>query len=571
MGGMYSAVIGTIVVVCALIPSPAVAVVGEIDTENRFPFVVRLEIGFGENVYGCSGSVSRAGLISTAAHCVWDDDVGLPDWVRIYYSDADAREMVVGQRRIFVPPEYPAASAQWKRDSDNGSPDAGISFHKMTLHDIAFIVPDAQIEVVGFPHWATEALDAGAVTDSALRQTFGAYDDRRALVVGYGNFECDDYNEREDNCRSDGQRRFVEVPINSRVTVGSEVFSAPNIWCTGRSAAGTNPVQHGDSGGPAFIQAVDGRWLFVGYTSGGNASQSCASSIFNNLDTWREAAEYYHEVAHELPADPAYNWETAQMTYILREVLENWSSPSEQAIARLDTLYSPESVYFNGRLVDTQVLRDVKAQFYGEWPQRRFELQPWTIVVNGDEIAGDPTATISARVTWTLSNPDFGTHASGESEVEISTYYGFDMEIELASGGQPITLLSEKHLIKSGDFDAVSNLMTKGSYWTHNGSTMILEADGQSRRFLYDEPRSGLIEAGVDRGIVLFAGQRLGDRYRGTAYVFSSECGPIDYEVEGPVSADQLQVDLYGDAPQRNGDCEVVGYRNDHLVFSYRD
>ncbi len=103
--------------------------------------------------------------------------------------------------------------------------------------------------------------------------------------------------------------------------------------------------------------------------------------------------------------------------------------------------------------------------------------------------------------------------------------------------------------------------------WNHNGSTMKLVADGSNRRFFYDSPRAGIRAEGVTPGTLLFEGQRIGDTYSGTAYIFSRVCGRIAYQVSGEVSGDQRSVTMFGQAPRPSSNCQIVGYREDTLVF----
>lgn len=105
-----------------------------------------------------------------------------------------------------------------------------------------------------------------------------------------------------------------------------------------------------------------------------------------------------------------------------------------------------------------------------------------------------------------------------------------------------------------------------GSVWNHNGSEMRLLAEGSIRRFAYERPRRGLSVNPCD---VVFEGEKQGDNYAGTGYVFSKRCGPIGYPVSGPVLSDGARVTLYGQAPRRRNDCSVSGYRDDTLVFEY--
>ena len=91
-----------------------------------------------------------------------------------------------------------------------------------------------------------------------------------------------------------------------------------------------------------------------------------------------------------------------------------------------------------------------------------------------------------------------------------------------------------------------------------------------NRRFICESPRSGLLEVGVKSGTLLFFGTREGGSYSGTAYIFSTACGRAEYQVSGTVSDDQRQVVLYGKAPRKNERCEIIGYVDDTLVFTYQ-
>jgi hypothetical protein len=107
------------------------------------------------------------------------------------------------------------------------------------------------------------------------------------------------------------------------------------------------------------------------------------------------------------------------------------------------------------------------------------------------------------------------------------------------------------------------------SFWDHNGSRMGMVASGRDRMLYYAAPRLALVERGVTPGRLLFEGERVGNRYVGTARIFAATpCGEYTYRVEGPVSADQRTITMYGRAPRVNDRCEVTGYRDDTLVFS---
>lgn len=108
------------------------------------------------------------------------------------------------------------------------------------------------------------------------------------------------------------------------------------------------------------------------------------------------------------------------------------------------------------------------------------------------------------------------------------------------------------------------------SHWWHNGSLMELRSDGRQRAFYYVEPRAGVVRAGVNSGTQLFAGERTGDAYQGTAYIFRGSCGKWPYDVSGIVSADERRVTMTGQAPLVDANCVITGYRGDELVFELR-
>jgi hypothetical protein len=106
------------------------------------------------------------------------------------------------------------------------------------------------------------------------------------------------------------------------------------------------------------------------------------------------------------------------------------------------------------------------------------------------------------------------------------------------------------------------------TFWDHDGSVVYLVADGNKLDFYYQEPRSGMLQAGARPGSLLFSGRAIGMRYFGIAYIFSSHCGKYLYEVSGPILDDYHRVVLSGQAPQIGEDCRVRGYYSDQLEFT---
>jgi hypothetical protein len=80
-----------------------------------------------------------------------------------------------------------------------------------------------------------------------------------------------------------------------------------------------------------------------------------------------------------------------------------------------------------------------------------------------------------------------------------------------------------------------------------------------------------MIEAGAKSGDLLFSGKAVGLQYVGRAYIFAGRCGKFDYEVRGNILNNYRQVELQGQAPRVDGNCNIIGQVQDTLGFSLMD
>jgi hypothetical protein len=103
--------------------------------------------------------------------------------------------------------------------------------------------------------------------------------------------------------------------------------------------------------------------------------------------------------------------------------------------------------------------------------------------------------------------------------------------------------------------------------WDHNGSVMYLVANGSSREVYYQKPRAGMLDAGARSGSLLFRGEVNNGQYLGTAYIFNLHCGPIPFEVKGPVLNDDERIVLTGQAPRVGRNCRPSGSYTSNLEF----
>jgi hypothetical protein len=143
------------------------------------------------------------------------------------------------------------------------------------------------------------------------------------------------------------------------------------------------------------------------------------------------------------------------------------------------------------------------------------------------------------------------------------------VEITRVTSVQDLSLTRGRGFGTTGRQSDPGDRLQASSLWSHNGSLMGLMADGPSRRFVYERVREGMARVGVRPGTVLFEGQKDGNQYTGTAYIFPPNCPSVAYDVSGPVSPDDRQVTMFGQAPRVDSRCRIFGYRDDVLVFSY--
>jgi hypothetical protein len=68
-------------------------------------------------------------------------------------------------------------------------------------------------------------------------------------------------------------------------------------------------------------------------------------------------------------------------------------------------------------------------------------------------------------------------------------------------------------------------------------------------------PRSNLP---ATEGALLFEGERVGNSFIGTAYVFSTKCGPRGYAVRGFVTNNDQKIVMRGKAPLADANCVVA-------------
>lgn len=424
----------------------ASALVGIVDEDDQFPFVVRIETQWtdGSNNWSnwCSGVV-HGHLLSTAAHCIWDSKFGgFATRVEVPFVDVSGNQQRARSRRLYIPRAYIEADKQHSHDFEGA------------IHDIGYVVLDRDVLVKGYVHWGLELLDGipdgastcaepecedwtltGARKDAFLeniKRELGDVSKVKMRIIGFGNYTCSDFSQREQNCESDGRRRYVELPALSIVPDKPP----PWLWCTGQDEAGINPVQHGDSGGPVFVQALDGRWLYVGYTSRGDPTYACASSVFNDLNLFVRASGAYDGEIQGAPLVPSREDIDKWFEVMARQFFFEWlnveSAPNDVAVGNLDRLYGRTVEYF-GRSLNRDDVRKDKTAYYQRWPQRTFDPSDVTVFCDDPTTTfGQRTCSVSALLSWTVKSDQAA--RSGTSNVTLSLFMPSFFSRELTLG-----------------------------------------------------------------------------------------------------------------------------------------
>ncbi|MBX9847080.1 MAG: hypothetical protein K2Z80_35260 [Xanthobacteraceae bacterium] len=104
-------------------------------------------------------------------------------------------------------------------------------------------------------------------------------------------------------------------------------------------------------------------------------------------------------------------------------------------------------------------------------------------------------------------------------------------------------------------------------YWSFNGSTLNMVADGSLRKFFYVQPDPEAEAVGAQRGDLFLEGKVTDQRFVGTVYGFEGRCGRIPYRVDGTIRDNSRRLELQGQKPRVDGTCTVVGTVLDALTF----
>jgi hypothetical protein len=121
--------------------------------------------------------------------------------------------------------------------------------------------------------------------------------------------------------------------------------------------------------------------------------------------------------------------------------------------------------------------------------------------------------------------------------------------------------------LQAAQANAIGSRMPSG-YWSFNGSTLNMVAEGSLRKFFYAQLGPEAEAVGAQRGDLLLEGKVSDQRIVGTVYGHEGRCGRIPYRVDGTISDSNRRLELQGQKPRVDGSCTVVGTVLDALTFT---
>ena len=104
-------------------------------------------------------------------------------------------------------------------------------------------------------------------------------------------------------------------------------------------------------------------------------------------------------------------------------------------------------------------------------------------------------------------------------------------------------------------------------YWSVDGSTLKMAAEGSSRKFFYVQPDPKAEAAGAQRGDLFLEATWSDHGFTGIVHGLEGRCGRVPYRVDGTVRYSNRRLDMQGQRPRVDGNCTMVGTVLDALTF----
>jgi hypothetical protein len=404
----------------------AAALDGDVDTDDMLPFVVIVTADGWE----CTGVVLTTHVVATAGHCLWLNGKYASD-VRVHYKDPHGQWVYNQATEIKVTDNYRhlmvAGTTSYdevhgtllnlKNEADQ---------RRSIYEDFGLIYTDVDIPVAGLGYTILDQLVDTKTLLAELDKTnntwdtgvyailknsvVGAIDNGffgnnkklliKVLAAGYGLYDCTDENDNR-TCKHDLLRRYQEAIL------GMPKDMPPFfVWCVPPTTEGRLIEHGGDSGGPLFIRAADGKWLLSGFLSGGGWSETgsrlaCSSSLAYHVKFYTD----FVNAPRPNTITPDSYYDNGHAEYFLKQILESWSSQNSEHLLRLKSLYKENGTMVSGAPMSLDAIYKLHEEFVTAWPQRSYELLPdnKSFVCNNDK---SRLCHVQAKAKFVLQNKE---------------------------------------------------------------------------------------------------------------------------------------------------------------------
>ncbi len=184
---------------------------------------------------------------------------------------------------------------------------------------------------------------------------------------------------------------------------------------------------------------------------------------------------------------------------------------------------------------------------------------------HGKTTTGSPTTTTTTTTTVTY-------HTSSNSQPSRTTQTTQTSQTSHTSQTSPASQTSQTS--QTSQVQATKRETGREQpreYWSLDGSTLNLVADGDLRKYYYFQVQSEAEATGAKKGSLLIEGKTFGTHFLGTAYKYTSTCGRVPFRVDGMFRDNNNRLELQGQSPRVDAYCKMEGTEMTSLTLKVAD